>query len=244
MELKTIVNSLGEKGILIKYHKKGSYDIVVNDKYLIPRCQLSNFKKGSYANYNLPTVLGHGVLGYGEFKPKTHPGAYTCWMGMLRRVYNEADLIRRPSYRSVKICSEWHYFQTFAKWYYENIYEFSEMIALDKDLMCKNSKIYSPSTCCFLPMSINSLILKSDKTRGDCVIGVYYYKEYDKYSVMHRMAGNKRKFVGYFEYETDAFKAYKASKEEYIKQVAANFEKSIPKRVYNAIVNYKIDIND
>jgi hypothetical protein len=47
-------------------------------------------------------------------------------------------------------------------------------MALDKDILYKGNKIYSPDTCVFVPQEINALFVKNDANRGDLPIGVFY----------------------------------------------------------------------
>lgn len=52
--------------------------------------------------------------------------------------------------------------------------------------------------------------------------------------------------IGSFDNEKDAFNAYKQAREAYIKEVAQKYYDNgeITERVYDALLNYKIDIND
>ena len=87
---------------------------------------------------------------------------------MLRRCYDEKLHKKYPTYIDCKVCEEWLNFQNFAKWYYNNYYEIeNEKICLDKDILHKGNKIYSPDNCVFVPNNINVLFVKSDKSRGD-----------------------------------------------------------------------------
>ena len=46
------------------------------------------------------------------------------------------------NYLDVTVCEEWHNFQNFAKWFYENYYEISgEKMRLDKDILIKGNKM-------------------------------------------------------------------------------------------------------
>ena len=43
---------------------------------------------------------------------------------------------------------------------------------LDKDILVKGNKIYSPDTCCFVPKEVNTVFTKRQSKRGDYPIGV------------------------------------------------------------------------
>lgn len=110
---------------------------------------------------------------------------------------------------------------------------------LDKDILStKGEKVYSKDTCCFVPVDINSLLLKSDKARGGCLIGVDFHKKTGKYRARHR--GH----LGLFESEVEAFYAYKEAKERYIKEVANKYKDQIDSRAYEALMKYEVNIDD
>ena len=52
---------------------------------------------------------------------------------------------------------------------------------LDKDILIKGNKIYSPQTCCFVPENLNSLITKNDSIRNNLPIGVSWDKKKNKF---------------------------------------------------------------
>ena len=53
-----------------------------------------------------------------------------------------------------------------------------------------------------------------------------------------------RKFLGSFESSEEAFNCYKVNKESYIKELAEKWKDAIDPRAYDALINYKVDIND
>ena len=77
---------------------------------------------------------------------------------------------------------EWLNFQNFAEWYEKNYYEIpGEIMCLDKDILIKRNKTYSPETCVFVSNRINNLFVKNDYNRGEYPIGVNLYKRTNKY---------------------------------------------------------------
>lgn len=58
--------------------------------------------------------------------------------------------------------------------------------------------------------------------------------------------GNKGKRVslGYYNNIEEAFQTYKNFKEKYIKEIADEYKNLIPNKLYKALYNYKIEIND
>ena len=114
---------------------------------------------------------------------------------------------------------------------------------LDKDILFKNNKIYSPQNCIFVPRVINMLFVKSNKIRGVYPIGVSYNKTNNKY-VAHCNAQNSTIHLGTYSTSQEAFVVYKKHKEQKIKDIANKFKLKIPKQLYSALVNYEVEITD
>ena len=77
---------------------------------------------------------------------------------MYDRCYSPAYHERSPQYKDCEICPEWlDDKNNFYDWVLENYYTIDrEQIDLDKDILVKGNKIYSPDTCIFAPHSINT----------------------------------------------------------------------------------------
>lgn len=239
-------NTYGSIMTIIKY--KNNKDIIVQfeNGYKTKVCY-SDFKKGLVKNPYDKTVYNIGYLGEGKYKTREnskHTIQNKYWMNMLNRCYCKEYKIKQPTYKNVICCNEWHNFQNFGKWFDENYYTINnERMALDKDILYKGNKIYSPNTCIFVPQRINSLFVKNNKDRGKYPIGVSYNKSRNKYFVQ---CSDKKKsnFLGRYETVEEAFNTYKHFKEQYIKQVADEYKDKIPKKLYDAMYNWKVEIND
>ena len=64
-------------------------------------------------------------------------------------------------------------------------------------------------------------------------------KAYGKYCAKYN-----NEEVGAFDYLNDAFAVYAKRKEQHIKQVADEYKQLIPVKLYNALYNYKVRIED
>jgi hypothetical protein len=121
-------------------------------------------------------------------------------------------------------------------------------MTLDKDILYKGNKIYSPDTCIFTPIRINNLFGNNSIRRGEYLKGVTFCKRAQKYMarcwIIDENNNRKNIGLGYYETEIEAFNAYKTFKEQYIKIVAKEYYGKIPERLFNALIRYKIDIND
>ena len=242
-------NTFGTLMKIIEY--KNANDIIVEfqDEYKTKvHTRYCHFEKGNVKNPYDKSVFGVGYLGTGKYNWKDYPYIYKKWCNMLRRCYDPYELNNNnQTYRDVIVCKKWHNFQNFCKWYKENIYECNnEEMHLDKDILIKGNKIYSPKTCIIVPQKINSLFVKCDKSRGEYPIGVSWDKKSNKFIATCRILDkeNKKINLGYYNTSEEAFLAYKKFKEKYIKQVADEFKYLIPQKLYEALYKYEVEIND
>lgn len=199
----------------------------------------------------LKKVYNIGYLGQGKYKSRENgksTKAYEVWKKMLQRCYDPYYINKYPSYIDCYVCDEWLCFQNFAKWFYKHYYECSgEKMCLDKDILIKGNKIYSPNTCVFVPERINTLFVKCNKTRGEYPIGVNFKKKINKFQARCSvLKDNKNKsiYLGVYPTVNEAFLAYKQYKENYIKQVADEYKGLIPTKLYDALYKYEVEIND
>lgn len=242
----TNVNRFGSLMIIEKYYN--NEDIVVrfvNSDNLVPAVY-HTFRKGEIKNPYDRSLYRIGYLGEGDYKAtinKEMTPHYKTWRDMVNRCYNEKLHKRQPTYKGCLVSPEWHNFQTFAQWYDDNYYNFGEKMQLDKDILSKGNKVYSPETCMFVPHSINTLFTKHDAKRGEFPIGVCYVKQSKKYKATCNIIG-KEKHLGHYNTKEEAFAAYKEAKEKYIKEVAENYKNKIPEKLYTAMVNYIVEITD
>lgn len=246
------INNFGSKMIIVGYRMSRDIDVYFPEyNWIAKGVQYSAFKKGNVKCPYERTVYGVGYLGEGKYKCKEN-GKYTkcykVWNSMLERCYDSKYHKRQPTYIGCEVSEEWHNFQNFAKWYEDNYYKVEgERMALDKDILVKHNKIYSPETCIFVPHTINSLFTKCDKSRGDSPIGTTPVN--GKYQVRCRVYNfetgkSKKEYLGYYETQEKSFKVYKEFKEKYIKQVADYYKDQIPDELYQGLYSYEVEITD
>jgi len=168
---------------------------------------------------------------------------YKLWSGMLERCFCEKYKQKRPTYKDVTCSKEWLSMTNF-------IEDVSQMRgyglsgwALDKDILQKGNKLYSKDTCCFVPAEVNQILVKSDKSRGEYPVGVSFDKARGKFMAYLRING-KVKFLGRFNTPEEAFFAYKLAKEAQIKAVADKWKYLLDERVFQALLDYEVNIDD
>ena len=248
----SFVDRTGEKHItnegyeveIIEYFNFYNCTIRFNNGCTVENICIGNVERGNIKNPYHPSVYEAGFLGIGKFKSKintVNTNYYSYWISMLSRCYNKR--LTLPTYKDVNVCKEWKCFQNFAKWFEDNWKTYMQGWQLDKDILQKGNKIYSPETCCFVPVEINSLFIKADKSRGEYPIGVNFNKRNKNFTAQINKYSNKI-HLGSFSTPEEAFEAYKTAKEEYIKEVADKWRGQITEQVYKAMYNYKVEIID
>lgn len=170
--------------------------------------------------------------------------AYTAWLNMLRRCYDQRHYTKYPTYFGCSVCDEWLKFSNFEKWYNEH---YREGYELDKDIICKGNKVYGPDFCDYVPKRINYLFGRNNGKRGQFPIGVTFKNEKRKAVFKaYMLVSRKQVHLGYYNTPDEAFMAYKKAKEAHIKEVAEDaFEKGeISERIYSALMKYEVEITD
>lgn len=113
-----------------------------------------------------PKLYGVGFFGVGPFncgENGTHTKAYSCWKRMLERCYADYAHEKHKIYSGVTVCDEWHNFQNFAKWHYDNYPDDGEKYHLDKDIKIPGNKVYSPEACMFVTPHENCSKAQEDR---------------------------------------------------------------------------------
>lgn len=183
-------------------------------------------------------------IGYnsgGEFK--THVGRantkeYGIWLCMLQRCYDPKVQAKYPTYIGCSVCEEWLDFQVFAEWYVNN--EFYGLgYHLDKDLLVKGNKIYSPDFCVLIPVQLNVLLTNGAKIRGSYPQGVSFNKPKKRYQANISLNG-RSKLLGRFKCPNEAHAAYVIAKEAYVKEKALEWRGRIDERVFEALMNWTL----
>lgn len=195
------------------------------------------------------SVYKIGYLGEDFYNYKGISGldAYIRWRNMLKRCYG--NFKGHECYEKVTVCKQWHNFTIFYKWYKENYYEIKGCVmCLDKDIKHKNSFIYSPETCMFVPMSINSIFehckREKCKNRNDLPLGVFWIEVDNIYGCRCRIRNNEHKWLGRSNNVIELFNRYAEEKERVIKEEVEKYRNQMPKEVIDALLSYKFEVND
>ena len=205
----------------------------------------SNVIAGSVKDRLLPTVHGIGITGDSQVRVDgKHTKEYRLWNNMLKRCYSVGCQKVRPTYIDCSISENFRYLQYFKEWCnnqigFNSVDEKGKPFALDKDILVKGNRVYNEDVCVFVPQEVNLLFTKRDKSRGEYPIGVSFHKSRGMLT-----ATLNNKYLGYFNTAEQAFQVYKTAKEAYIKEVANKWKDKIDPKVYEALMNYEVHIDD
>ena len=176
------INTFGSEMIIIEYRNTMDIDVYFPEyDWIAKSTQYGNFKNGNIKCPYEKRYYEVGYIGEGEYKVCENgkiTRVYSTWNNMLKRCYDEKYHEKYPTYKDCEICEEWHNFQKYGKWFEENYYSIEgEKMCLDKDVLVKHNKIYSPETCIFVPERINTLFTKCDRSRGNQLLAQIIIKE-------------------------------------------------------------------
>ena len=204
--------------------------------------RLNGCPKCSYDAMSLR--MKNNDLGYINTSPREDKKFVKIWRRMFLRCYSPCYLKRNPTYIGCDVCEEWKDSAKFVEWCKSEKSGYREGYALDKDILIKGNKIYSPQTCRFVPEFVNGLFSTHKRYRGECPIGVRKTKSGTYQSLLTEYG--KCKCLGTYRTIEEAFSKYKIEKERYLKEIAECFfqKGEICFDIYNALVNYEVEITD
>ena len=148
-----IVNYINARNVVIKFIDTG----------LVKTVEAGNIRRGGVKDQLMPSVKGVGFIGIGNHKESDK--AYSHWSKMLKRCYDENWRKEHPTYKDCSTCTEWHDYQVFAEWFLDNYDNNLKYPSLDKDILIKGNKLYSPMTCLIVEMSENIAERNKNLTR-------------------------------------------------------------------------------
>ena len=226
---------------IIGYTNYNNCTIIFIDNGYIKHVSYGEIVKKSIRNPYHPSVYGTGYLGQGDYLTSVggnHTVCYRRWKNLIGRCYSNKFCINTKVYRDIFVCEAWKCFQVFAQWHEENWKEYMDSLwDLDKDLLVKGNKIYSPETCCFVPHEINTSMMDTKEYRGKYPKGVK--KDGNRFAA--RLNG---KHLGLFLTPEEAFTVFKVAKEIYIKEVADKWKPFIKDEIHQIMYDYRVNITD
>ncbi len=235
---------------VLKYNSARDVEIQFVNTGFEKSVQLVQVKSGNVKDPYSPSVFGVGILGT-KYPPSVSGRTtkeYMLWCHMLERCYSDTYQKKKPTYEGCEVSDKFKSYEYFYEWCHKQV-GFDNQgdenpFHLDKDSLVKGNKVYSESTCVFLPVEINSLLTKSTASRGKHLIGVSWNKKASAFVAMVSKNKGKREWLGSFNTELEAFNAYKTAKESFVREQANKWKGKIDDRAYNALMKYTVEIDD
>jgi hypothetical protein len=240
-------NKQGRKMTIIAYRGAADIDVQFESKFVVDHTEYKLFERGTICDPFFQSLCGVGYMGMRT----SYKGAdkyarqYEVWSSMMKRCYNE-NCKRHTWYEDCIVAEEWHCFANFLKWYNEHYYELPDGMGdldLDKDMKSHNNKVYGPDTCLLIPAAINRRIYHRITSSSDLPLGVTYDKKTGKYKARGRI-DKKDVYFGKYDTIEEAFQRVKLEKENEICKAAELYKPYMPQEVYDAVINYKVEITD
>lgn len=190
-------------------------------------------KKNKYGGFNSSPRNGFKQFDNGKVL-----AVRSCWLSMQVRCYDTDHLSKHPTYKGCKVIAEWMDFQVFAKWYYDTYPRNGHKYQLDKDM--SGLKLYSPSTCIWLPCEINTFLCDggSSKTNTTGYIGVSMDKRDGSYRAQCRTNDNRKFVVKGGKCPKILSEWYIKTKRAYAKHLAEKWKGLVDSRVYDYLIKF------
>ena len=231
---------------IVKYNNARNVEIQFLKTGYKTTVYLGSIRNGYVKDRYAPSVYDIGIIGdkYPSRINGRNTKEYMLWCSMLKRCYNESLHLKHPTYEGCEVSENFKSYEYFYEWCHKQIGFGVRGWHLDKDLLIKGNKVYSETTCVFIPAEVNTLLVKSDKIRGKHPIGVYWRNTKKAFVAQVNKGKGKSEYLGSFNTEIEAFNAYKGVKENYLKELANKWKSQIDIRAYQALMNYTVDIDD
>lgn len=137
---------------------------------------------------------------------------YKVWKSMLVRCYSP-KYYYSERYMNCFVVEDWLTLSRFEEWMLNQAWHDRE---LDKDILIKGNKIYSPDTCVFIDQRLNKFLIESEAIRGEYPIGVCWKSKIGKYVAQcNNPFEDDGRHLGTFDTAEEAHRAWKLAKHKY-----------------------------
>lgn len=148
---------------------------------------------------------------------------HQTWKTILQRCYSPRYQEKSANYVGCRVDEAWHSLSCFENWMklqpYHDEWLAGQNIQVDKDFSGEGNLVYGPNTCILVPSYINTC-LSPGTSSGKEYPGVSKHKNKFQAKV-HR--DGKRKHLGLFSTQEEAYRAWKNEKLEILKSVLKRY---------------------
>lgn len=236
-------------GDIIESNNYGLFEIIefkppkeVTIKFLNTQHVVSVFKgNAKHGSVRDPYARNYYGVGYIGDEVKYYRGlrSYDVWKHMMERCYWELASKKFPSYIGCTVCEEWQCYKVFKLWYESQ--PNNDNGELDKDLLIRGNKIYSPYTCTLVPYEVNIGLQTRRVNSGDYPVGVYYKKANRNYIAQLALGNGVQKHLGSFDTPTAAASVYKRAKEAQVRGFAAKYVDRLTPPAIAALLEWELE---
>lgn len=223
----TVLEIVSSTNVLIRHNDRHGHTCRVQAIYIAT---------GGIKNPYTPTLYGRGYIGFGQYVCSIngqHTREYRVWNAIFQRCYNPTVQVKQPQYIGCTVDERWWNFQNFASWYCNSGYV-NLNYDIDKDLLIRGNRVYSPDVCLMLPREINSAIANRFSDNG-LPNGVSATN--GKYVARASFGGKARNF-GTYETTLEASMAYNKARQQHLLNIAEKWRNHIEPRAYKALLVY------
>ncbi|EEQ57569.1 hypothetical protein CBFG_01279 [Clostridiales bacterium 1_7_47FAA] len=162
---------------------------------------------------------------------------YRKWANMMQRCYSEVTHRLKPYYKDCRVCEEWLNFSNFRDWYRDNTIE-GRKFDLDKDILIQGNNVYGPNTCSLVTHYANTIF-----QRRGIETNIVQNSVSGKFDASVYILGKTKK-IGLFDSRDEAEKMLLSYRKELINKFARRNRNKVPHKVYEAMMNWKIEVTD
>ena len=215
---------------IIEYRSYDDVTIKFDNTGSVRCCGIDTLKTGFVKDRGAKNVVGVGINKVERpARVKGKPvKEYRIWRNMLDRCYSNKQAELYPTYVGCRVSEDFLNYTTFYDWC-QTQQGFHKGYELDKDVLSKGIKIYSPNTCRFVPKEINNLVNKLRNNKG------YYWSNQSNKFVTEVFVDGKKKFLGRFSTEQEARNAVVPLIKQRDRKVLDSWKGEIPIECYLAI---------
>lgn len=149
---------------------------------------------------------------------------YARWTSILKRCYSKTLQNKQPTYKGCSICKEWVYFSNFETWMKTQDWEGKY---LDKDLLVRGNKEYSPDTCIFVSNKVNAFLAIYSPKLKESKLPIGVTKSKGKFISQASDGKGIKVSLGTYETPEDAHNAWKKQKLSVLKDLIASEDEDV-----------------
>lgn len=176
----------------------------------------------------MKVIFGVGIV---DVSKSDAGKAYSTWYDMIYRCYSGSE--KFPTYSSCSVCDEWLTLSNFVMWHNSN---YVDGFSIDKDIISPGNKTYSPDKCRYVPGVVNSMTTRTNMRKSSSLPGASFNSRLGKWqSQCRNPVSSKNEYLGLFDSEDCAHRAWAKRKSEICRDVAIKYRSDIDDETYNAL---------